>query len=281
MFQRPVSAEEPSATIAKIKQSGQITLGVRESSPPFSFVESGQQSAKGYSLDICAKIIDAIAKEAKIAKLDVKQVVVTPSNRMAKLADGTIDLECGSTTNTEARAKEVSFSYTTFITGTRFLVKKSSHIQTIQDLKGKVVVSTAGTNNEKVVTKFALDNSLGFVMKSAKDHAESFSLVQSNAATAFAMDDILLAGLISKSSNPSEYEIIGNYLSIEPYGLMMRKDDKSFIKVVDNAIVGLFHSGEINKIYEKWFITSNLTFPMPSLMKEVVRTPSKEPAWPR
>ncbi|HVK54545.1 MAG TPA: amino acid ABC transporter substrate-binding protein [Burkholderiales bacterium] len=280
-FKFDAFAAEPSDTVSKIKQSGVITLGVRESSVPFSFVEAGQSQAKGYAVELCMRVVDTIRKELKLPKLEVKQVVVKPADRIPKLLDGTIDLECGSTTNTVARQEQVAFSLTTFMTGTRFLIKKSSGIKSFEELKGKTIVTTAGTNNEKIVTKFVWDQALGATMKSVKDHAEAFSMVKSGQATAFAMDDVLLAGLKSKSGAPDEYEIIGTYLSIDPYALMLRKNDAAFMTLVDSTLTEIFHSGELAKTYAKWFVTKELDFPMPRLMKEAIKVPTKEPAWPK
>jgi glutamate/aspartate transport system substrate-binding protein len=167
------------------------------------------------------------------------------------------------------------------MTGTRFLIKKSSGIKSFEELKGKTIVTTAGTNNEKIVTKFVWDQALGATMKSVKDHAEAFSMVKSGQATAFAMDDVLLAGLKSKSGAPDEYEIIGTYLSIDPYALMLRKNDAAFMTLVDSTLTEIFHSGELAKTYAKWFVTKELDFPMPRLMKEAIKVPTKEPAWPK
>jgi glutamate/aspartate transport system substrate-binding protein len=280
-FQFQAFANQPADTVTKIKQSGVITLGVQESSIPFSFVEPGQPLAMGYAVELCMRVVDTIRKELKLPKLEVKQVVVKPADRIPKLLDGSIDLECGSTTNTVTRQEQVAFSLTTFMTGTRFLVKKSSGIKSFEDLKGKTIVSTAGTINEKLVTKFVWDQTLGAALKSAKDHAVAFNMVKSGQATAFAMDDVLLASLKSKSGAPDDYEIIGNYLSIDPYALMLRKNDTAFMNLVDSTLTDIFHSGELTKTYNKWFMTKELDFPMPRLMKEAITVPTKEPAWPK
>ena len=273
-------AQTPDPTIAKIKNTGTIVLGVREASPPFSTMASANDPAKGYSIDLCMKVVDAVRKELKLKDLNVKQVVVTSSTRIPKVVDGTVDLECGSTTHTRERQEQVAFSYTTFVAGTRFLVKKAANIKSIDDLRGKVVVVTRGTNNEKVLTAHNTEQKLGIKIVAAQDHNESFNQVQTGKAAAFAMDDVLIAGLIAKSSAPQDYDIVGKTLTIEPYALMFRKNNPEFEAIVDNALLDIFYSGEVRKIYNNWFTTKDINFPMTSKILEVIKTPNKHPAWP-
>jgi len=266
-------------TLKKIKDSGTITLGHRDTSIPFSYYDDKQQVV-GYAMDICMKVVDAIKANLKMPKLDVKLNPVTSATRIPLMANGTIDLECGSTTNNLERQKQVWFATTHFVTANRFVSKKSSKLKTVDDLKGKTVVSTSGTTNIKNATEINVEKKLGMNIIAAKDHAESFLTVETGRAVAFFMDDILLYSLVANSRNPSEWVISANALTVEPYGIMMRKDDVEFKKVVNGAINALYKSGEINKIYGKWFLKPvppkgvNLNVPMSAPFKKVVAKPT-------
>jgi glutamate/aspartate transport system substrate-binding protein len=266
-------------TLKKIKDTGTITLGHRDTSIPFSYYDDKQQVV-GYAMDICYKVVDAIKAELKMPKIDVKLNPVTSATRIPLMANGTIDLECGSTTNNLERQKQVWFATTHFVTANRFVSKKSSNLKTVNDLKGKTVVSTSGTTNIKQATEINVEKKLGMSIIAAKDHAESFLTVETGRAVAFFMDDILLYSLVANSKNPSEWVISADALSVEPYGIMMRKDDAAFKKVVNGAINRLYKSGEINKIYEKWFLKPvppkgvNLNVPMSAPFKKVVANPT-------
>jgi glutamate/aspartate transport system substrate-binding protein len=266
-------------TLKKIKDSGTITLGHRDTSIPFSYYDDKQQVV-GYAMDICMKVVDAIKANLKMPKLDVKLNPVTSATRIPLMANGTIDLECGSTTNNLERQKQVWFATTHFVTANRFVSKKSSNLKTVDDLKGKTVVSTSGTTNIKNATEINVEKKLGMNIIAAKDHAESFLTVESGRAVAFFMDDILLYSLVANSRNPSEWVISADALTVEPYGIMMRKDDVEFKKVVNGAINALYKSGEINKIYGKWFLKPvppkgvNLNVPMSAPFKKVVAKPT-------
>ncbi len=266
-------------TLKKIQDTGTITLGHRDSSIPFSYYDDKQQVV-GYAMDICMRVVDAIKAELKMPKLDVKLNPVTSATRIPLMANGTIDLECGSTTNNLERQKQVWFATTHFVTANRFVSKKSSNLKTVDDLKGKTVVSTSGTTNIKQATEINVEKKLGMNIIAAKDHAESFLTVETGRAVAFFMDDILLYSLVSNSKNPSEWVISADALSVEPYGIMMRKDDAAFKKVVNGAINNLYKSGEINKIYSKWFLNPvppkgvNLNVPMSAVFKKVVAKPT-------
>jgi glutamate/aspartate transport system substrate-binding protein len=273
------AANAQSGTLDKIKSSGTITLGHRDTSIPFSYYDDKQQVV-GYAMDICGKIVDAIKANLKLSKLDVKLNPVTSATRIPLMANGTIDLECGSTTNNLERQKQVTFATTHFVTANRFVSKKASNLKTVDDLKGKTVVSTSGTTNIKQATEINVEKKLGMNIIAAKDHAESFLTVETGRAAAFFMDDILLYSLVANSRNPSEWVISADALSVEPYGIMMRKDDEAFKKVVNSAINQLYKSGEINKIYEKWFLKPvppkgiNLNVPMSASFKKVVANPT-------
>ena len=236
------NAEELTGTLKNIKETGAITIGFRDSSIPFSYLDDNQKPI-GFAMDICYKIVDAVKKELKLDKLEVKLNPVTSSTRIPLLANGTIDLECGSTTNNADRQKQVSFTNTHFLTASRFVSKKSSKINSIDDLKGKSVVSTSGTTNIKQLTEANAARNLGINIIPAKDHAEAFLMVETDRAVAFVMDDILLASLVAGSKDPDAYVISKDAFSKpEPYGIMLRKDDPAFKKVVDGATAALYQS---------------------------------------
>jgi glutamate/aspartate transport system substrate-binding protein len=266
-------------TLKKIKDSGVITLGHRDTSIPFSYYDD-QQKVVGYAMDICLKVVDAVKANLKMPNLKVNLNPVTSATRIPLMANGTIDLECGSTTNNLDRQKQVSFTITHFVTANRYVAKKSSNIKSLADLKGKTVVSTSGTTNIKNATELNVEKNLGMNIIAAKDHAEAFLTVETGRAVAFFMDDILLYSLVANSKNPSEWAIGSEAYTIEPYGIMMRKDDLAFKKVVDGAVTALYKNGEINKIYDKWFLKPvppkgiNLNVPMSAQFKAVVAKPT-------
>lgn len=276
------TAQELTGTLKKIKESGTITIGHRESSIPFSYYDDKQQVV-GYAIDICMKIVDAVKAELKMPDLQIKLNPVTPATRIPLMANGTIDLECGSTTNNAERQKQVAYTMTHFVTATRLMAKKSSNISSLEDLKGKNVVSTAGTTNIKLITAANAERNLGMNILPAKDHAEAFLMVETGRAVAFAMDDILLYSLVANSKSPADYAITDEALSVEPYGIMLPRNDPQYKKVVDGAMVQLYKSGEIGKIYQKWFQSPippkgiNLNLPMSAVFKKVVAKPTDSP----
>jgi glutamate/aspartate transport system substrate-binding protein len=275
----PAFAAELTGTLKKIKESGTITLGHRESSVPFSYYDDKQQVV-GYAMDLCYRIVDAVKKELKLDTLEVKLNPVTSATRIPLMANGTIDLECGSTTNNLERQKQVSFTITHFVTANRFVSKKSAGLKTVDDLRNKTIVSTSGTTNIKQITEIGAQKNLGLNILAAKDHAEAFLMVETDRAAAFVMDDILLFSLVATSKSPPDYAISADALSVEPYGIMLRREDPDFKKVVDGAMVGIYKSGEINNIYEKWFLKPvpprgiNLNVPMSASFKKVVASPT-------
>ena len=266
-------------TLKKIKDSGSITIGHRDASLPFSYYDDKQQPI-GYAMDLCMKIVDAVKAELKLPKLEVKYQLVTSANRIPLMGNGTIDLECGSTTNNIARQEQVWFTITHFVTANRWVAKKSSKVKKLADLKGKTIVSTAGTTNIKQITEINAAQGLGMNIISANGHPEAFQMVETGRAVAFVMDDILLAGLAAQSRSPNDYEISADALSVEPYGIMLRRDDKAFKAVVDKAMSDVYKSGQINPIYSKWFEKPvppkniNLALPMPAAFKKVVAKPT-------
>lgn len=276
------AAQAQQGTLDKIKASGTITLGHRDASIPFSYMNDQQQPV-GYAMDLCAKIVDAVKAELKMPNLKVALQPVTSATRIPLLANGTIDLECGSTTNNVERQKQIAYTITHYVTANRFISKKADNLKSLNDLKGKTVVSTSGTTNIKQITEMNAAQNLGMNILAAKDHAEAFLMVDSGRASAFFMDDVLLAGLAANHANPGQWVISAEAYSVEPYGIMLRKDDPAFKKVVDNAMIALYKSGEINKIYAKWFTQPippkgvNLNNPMSESFKRVVANPTDSP----
>jgi len=274
-----VAATAQEGTLKKIKDSGSITIGHRDASLPFSYYDDKQQPI-GYAMDLCHRIVDAVKKELKMPKLETKYQLVTSANRIPLMANGTIDLECGSTTNNIARQKEVSFTITHFVTANRWVSKKSAKLKSLADLKGKTIVSTAGTTNIKQITEINAAQNLGMNIISANGHPEAFQMVETGRALAFVMDDILLYSLAAQSRTPADYAISAEALSVEPYGIMLRKDDAAFKKVVNAAMTNIYKSGQINAIYEKWFQKPipprgiNLNIPMSDQFKKVVANPT-------
>jgi glutamate/aspartate transport system substrate-binding protein len=275
----PALAQELTGTLKKIKETGIISLGHRESSLPFSYYDDRQQVV-GYAMDLCARIVDGVKNELKLAKLETRLNPVTSATRIPLMANGTIDLECGSTTNNLERQKQVSFTITHFVTGNRFVSKKSANLKRVEELKGKTIVSTSGTTNIKQITEIGAQKGLNLNILAAKDHAEAFLMVETGRAAAFVMDDILLYSLVAGSKSPQDYVISADALSIEPYGIMLRRDDAAFKKVVDQAMIATYRSGAINPIYEKWFLKPippkgiNLNVPMSDAFKKVVANPT-------
>ena len=267
-------------TLKKIKDTGYITVGHRDASIPFSYLDDKQQPI-GFAMDLCGKIVDAVKAELKMPKLEVKYQLVTSANRIPLIANGTVDLECGSTTNNVARQKEVAFAITHFLTANRYVTKKSSGIKSADDLKGKTVVSTSGTTNIKGVTDLNVAKNMGMNIIPANGHPEAFQMVETGRAVAFVMDDILLYTLVASSRTPEDYVISSDALSLpEPYGIMMRKDDPAFKKIADGAIAAVYKSGEVNKIYAKWFTSPvppkgiNYNVPMSAQFKNLLASPT-------
>nr|WP_315594328.1 glutamate/aspartate ABC transporter substrate-binding protein [uncultured Cupriavidus sp.] len=273
------AAEPLTGTLQKIKETGVITLGVRDSSIPFNYNLGGVRQV-GYSYDINMKIVEAIKDQLKLPNLQVKEIPITSQNRITLLQNGTIDIECGSTTNNLERQKQASFTTSIFIIGTRIMVKKDGGIKDWADLKGKNVVTTAGTTSERLLRKMNDDQKLGMNIISTKDHGQSFLTLESGRAVAFMMDDALLYGERAKAKNPNDWIVVGKAQSRESYGCMIRKDDAPFKKLSDHVITGLMKDGSINTMYTKWFQQPvppkglNLDFPLSEDMKALFKTPN-------
>ena len=240
-------------TLKKIKDSGSITEGVRESSGALAFT-LGDGKYTGFHYDVCAHIIDDIKKHLGMSKIDVKYQPVTSQNRIPLVQNGTVDLECGSTTNNVARQKDVAFAPALYVEEVRIAVKKSSGIKGIADLNGKTVATTTGTTSVQLLRKNKKAQGMDFKELNGKDHSDSFLLLESGRADAFVMDGQILAGLISKAKNPGDYAIVGEPLSVEPIAIMYRKDDPAFKKLVDDSVRAMAKSGEVAKLYDKWFM---------------------------
>jgi glutamate/aspartate transport system substrate-binding protein len=283
-----VSLSAQAGRLDDIKSSGTISLGHRDASLPFSYLDDHQHPI-GYSKDICDGVVKAIEENIG-KKLKVKLISVTSSTRIPLVANGTVDLECGSTTNNLERQKQASFAPTTFVAANRFVAKKSLHFKTLEDLKGKTVISTAGTSNIKWLTEANsgqatyLDGkripALGMHIIAAKDHAEAFLAVESGRAAAFFMDDVLLAGLVANSRHPHEWGISEQAYSVEPYAMIEPKDDPAFKKVVDDAVIAMIKDGSVEKLYKQWFQSSippkgiNLNLPMSPLLMKILAKPT-------
>ena len=272
---------QDSATLKKIRDSGAITIGNRESSFGFSYTD-GSGAPVGYSIDICMKIVDAIKTELKMPKVDIRYQSVTSQNRIPLVTNGTVDIECGSTTNLVERQKDVAFSPDIFRYNVRMAVKADSGIRSIADLQGKTVVTTTGTTSFRLLREADKGRNLEVTQLNGKDHSDSFLLVESGRANAFVLDDILLAGQIANAKNPRDYLITGESLRTENQALMFRKDDPQFKALVDRVVGGMMKSGEMEKLYIKWFMSPippkgiNINYPLNAETKEGFANPSSK-----
>lgn len=284
LLSAPALAEELTGTLKKIKESGSITLGHRDASIPFSYFGNDPSQPIGYSHDLQLKVVEAIKQKLDMPELKVRYNLVTSQTRIPLVQNGTVDLECGSTTNNIERQRQVDFSVGIFEVGTRLLAKKSSGIEDFAQLKGKNVVTTAGTTSERLLKIMNAEQKMGMNIISAKDHGESFLMLESGRAVAFMMDDALLYGEMAKAKKPDDWAVVGTPQSLEIYGCMMRKGDPAFKQVVDGAISATFNSGEITAIYDKWFMQPiapknlNLNFPMSDELKKLIAAPTDKSA---
>lgn len=267
------------ATLDKIAQTGTITLGYRESSPPFSYLDEAKNPI-GYSIDICMKVVEAVKRELKRPTVTVKFVPVTSASRMKAVISDEVDLECGSTTSTAERRKEVAFTIPTFVAATRLMVREGGGIKSIYDLAGKTVVTTGGTSSEKLFTDLNDSRTLRAKLVLTKDHSESLAMLETGKADAFIMDDVLLYSLRAGSKEPDKYAITRDALTIEPLSIMLRKDDPAFKKIVDSEVTRVILQGEINAMYRKWFDSPippkqiNLKIPMSFILRDSFKTPT-------
>lgn len=273
------SAQGMGETLQKIKETGAITLGYRESSVPFSFLNS-QQKPVGISMDLCSAIVAKVKSQLNLPKLEIKQIAVNSSNRIPLVVNGTVDIECGGTANNAARQEQVGFSVTTFVSQPMWLVRTDAKIATPADLKGKTVVVTQGSNAVSFARKFNEEKKLNITVIQAKDHGESMLTLGSGRAAAWLEDDILLAGEKANSRDSATFSLIPSGMENIYYGLMLRKGDTQFKALVDGVLSDLMKSGEFDKLYKKWYESpipprnTNLAFPMPERLKERVKAPS-------
>lgn len=276
----PTEAPAAIDTIKKIKDTGKVIVGHRESSIPHSYLVDGKPV--GYSMDVCAAIVDELKKELNLPNLAVEYKAVTSQTRIPEIQAGNIDMECGTTTNSKKRQEQVAFSINHYATEVRMVVKKGSNIKGIADLDGKAVVTTTGTTSDKYIKQGEQSAKVNVTNIFGKDHADSFAQVESGAAAAFFMDDNILAGLIATSKNPNDFEIVGPVLSTEPYGIMLNKGDAAMKKIADTAVLNMIKSGAMEKAYVKWFQSPippkgvNMNWKMNETMKKILSAPSDE-----
>jgi len=274
-----VANAQESATLKKIRETASITLGHRESSIPFSYYDDRQQVI-GYSHELMLKAVEAIQAETRLGKLDIRLMPVTSANRISLVQNGTVDIECGSTTNNLERQKQVAFSTSIFVIGTRLMTRKDSGIKDFPDLAGRNVVTTAGTTSERLIRRMNEERQMKMNIIPAKDHGEAFLTLETGRAVAFMMDDALLYGEMAKAKRPGDWIVTGTPQSKEAYGCMVRKDDPSFKKVVDKALTQAMTGGEAEKIYAKWFLNPippkglNLAMPLSDEMRSLFKAPN-------
>ncbi len=258
-----------SPVLKRIEERGMVNIGHRETSIPFSYIGDDGKPI-GYSIDICMKIVDAIRAELGRQDIGVKFVPVTGQTRIPLMANGTIDLECGSTTNNLTRQKQVAYLPTTFITGTKLVSKKDSGITEVEDLQGKIVGLASGTTNEKAIKAMIAKKSLDVKIVPVKDHSQGWLALETGRIDAYGSDDVLLYGLISKSKDPDAYQVTGRYLSFDPYGIMVPRNDSTFQRLGTAVLAGLMRTGEMHEIYAKWFEPGPTGINMP--LSDTLRT---------
>ncbi|MDQ7990726.1 MAG: amino acid ABC transporter substrate-binding protein [Candidatus Dactylopiibacterium sp.] len=267
-------------TLARIRQSRTITLGNREAARPFSYLDAQGQPV-GYALDLCLRVVERLRRDLKLPDLKVKYLTVSGAERIPRLVEGAIDLECGSTTNTKARQEQVAFSYTTFVAGMKLLTRKGSSVTTVASLAGANIALSKGTTSEKLFNQLRDREVQSASFQTYASNAEALKALQSGKASVFPQDDVLLAGLISSLPDRDSYVLAGDYLSIEPYAIMVRKNDSELLRVVDQTLADTYASGEINRIYERWFNTPAMQVPMSRLTREAFARPAKDSGFAR
>lgn len=268
-------AEELTGTLKKIKTSGAITIGHRDSAFPFSYLDG--QTPVGFTMDLCAQVVDSIKKSLSLPELKVNYVAVSPSNRIPQVVSGAVDLECGSTTVTKERSQQVNFSNITFISNTKILARVDSGVKTSDDLKDKRIAVLQGASNNVDLTKLDVQKGLKIQYVKAHDSTDAFKLLEEKKVDGFVYDDIQLAIWAAKSSTPKAYTLLSNSLGASPYAIMLKKDDKQLEQIVNSTLASLNTSGEYNKIYAKWFVTSQFKFPMDDALKNQLKNPNNTP----
>jgi glutamate/aspartate transport system substrate-binding protein len=281
----PAAAQQQqlTGTLAKIRETGAVTIGFRESSVPFSYLDD-QQRPVGFAMDICNHIVERIRTELNMPRIETRLTAVTSATRIPLIANGTVDLECGSTTNNADRQRQVAFAPTHFLTASRFVSKRDSGITGIDSLRGRTVVSTAGTTNIRQLNEANTARGLNINIVAARDHAEAFLMVETDRAAAFVMDDVLLASLVAGARNPAQFQISQEAFSEpEPYGIMLRRDDPQFKALVDRVVGELYRSPRIVEIYNRWFNQPipprnlNLNTPLSAEMRRAFQNPTDSP----
>lgn len=272
----PASAAD---TLAHIRDTRSITIAYREASVPFSYLDADKKPI-GYAVDLCLRIADAVKRELKLPQLDITYLPVTPANRIAAVAEGKADLECGSTTNNAERRQQVAFTISHFVAASRMVVRSDSGIKNWSDLRGRRVATTKGTTTVKLLNDRDKVRALSLILLEGRDHAESFGMVEQGRAEAFTMDDVLLYGLRANAARPADFVIVGDPLSTEAYAIMLRKDDPAFKTLADREMAKLINDGDIYKLYDKWFNSPippkgiNLKMPMSYLLRDSLRYPT-------
>jgi glutamate/aspartate transport system substrate-binding protein len=272
-------AQELTGTLEKIRSTGIITIGHRESSIPFSYYDKNEKVV-GYAVDLCYLVADAVKATLGLERLEIKLVPITPSLRIPSILSGKIDLACETMTNNIERQKIVAFSSTFFVAANRFVSRVDANLRTLDDLKGRTVVSTIGSTNLKQITELNAERHLGLTILAAKDNFEAFRMLESDRAAAHFMDDILLYSSVANSATPADYVVSDDALSVEPYGILLPPDDPAFKKVADDVLAEIYRSGEVNKLYAKWFLNPippngvNLSVPMSAALKRVIEKPT-------
>jgi len=278
-----VSAVQAAGTLDKIKSSSAVTMGVRESSGALSYTV-GDGKYAGYHVEICQRVLGDIQKQLKLKKLDINYQAVTSQNRLPLVANGTVDIECGSTTNNATRQKDVAFAVTTYVEEVRIAVKANSGITSLNQLNGKKVATTTGTTSVQLLRKHEKATGVDFNEVFGKDHADSFLLLESGRADAFVMDGSILAGNIANAKNPADFKIVGEVISVEPIAIMLRKDDPEFKKAVDDSIKKMMKDGTLAKLWDKWFLQpippkgNKVGLALSASTKEAWANPNDKPA---
>ncbi len=272
------TAPQGSSTFDKLQSSGKIVLGVRESSAPMAYALGAGQRYVGYHVELCEKVLERIAPKVKI-----EYMALTAQNTMPLVENGTVDMGCGPTTNNLARQRQVAFAVTSYVSQVRMAVRADSGITSFKQLDGKQLAASAGTTAVQLLRKFGKENNVNLPTSLGKDHYESFLMLESGRADAFVLDDNLLAGVIASSKNPAGYKIVGEVLGSEPIALLFRKDDPTFKRAVDGALIDMMKAGEVEKLYDKWFMqpipptNKPLNLPMSETLQQLLKQPNDKP----
>ena len=278
----PAAAQDLEGTLKKVKETGIFTVGYRESSLPLSYLDDKLKPI-GFSIELCKHVVDAVKAKLGMPDLNVKYNPVTSATRIPLVANGTVDIECGSTANMTSRQQQVGFSYTFFVPQFKWIVRADSNIKSAEDLRGKTVAVTAGTNTALFVNKMNNEENLGMTITQGKDHAESFLLVETGRASAWMEDDVLLAGFRANAKSPADFKLLDKSYPSDPYALMIRKDDPQFKALVDEALAQLMRAGEFEQLYTQWFQRPippkgvNMDLPMSDALKHDIKEPNDKP----